>query len=191
LTSIWTFLRWRASGILGVAVAFVLLAPVVADAHAVVLPKTSVRGGYERYVLRVPNEKDVATTRVEIRFPRGLRVVSFADVPGWQLEVLTDSAKAIVGAVWTGTLLPRRFVEFPFQAANPRVSGRVTWPTIQTYAGGERVEWIGPEHSKTPASVTSIESAAWAGGGSVWLAGAAVLLSLVSLGLVMRRPRPI
>ena len=45
-----------------------LLCPAVAAAHAVVYPKTSAAGAYERYVLRVPNEKDTPTTRIEIRF---------------------------------------------------------------------------------------------------------------------------
>lgn len=34
-----------------------------------------------QYVLRVPNERDVPTVRVELHFPAGLRVVSFGDVP--------------------------------------------------------------------------------------------------------------
>ena len=88
------------AGILAVAV------PTLSWAHAVVFPRQSTTGGYEKYVLRVPNEKAVATTRVEIHFPAGLRVTSFADVPGWQLEVVTDSAKAITAAIWTGNLPP-------------------------------------------------------------------------------------
>lgn len=62
--------------------------PVAADAHAVVFPRTSAPGAYERYVLRVPSERDIPTTRIEIRFPTGARVVSFEDVPGWTLTVL-------------------------------------------------------------------------------------------------------
>jgi uncharacterized protein YcnI len=164
--------------------------PSVAWAHAVVLPKKSAPGGYEKYVLRVPNEKDVPTTRVEIHFPAGMRVVSFADVPGWQLEIVTDSAKAIVGAVWTGTLPAKHFVEFPFEAANPKTVTRVAWPTSQIYANGERVDWTGPETSKTPASVTSIEPAAQAGGiaANGWVAGIALIVAVVSLGLTIRRP---
>ena len=64
------------AGILAVAV------PTLSWGHAVVFPRQSTTGGYEKYVLRVPNEKAVATTRVEIHFPAGLRVTSFADLPG-------------------------------------------------------------------------------------------------------------
>jgi uncharacterized protein YcnI len=178
--------RWIAMSV-GAAI---MLAPTIALAHAVVYPKKSATGAYEKYLLRIPNEKDVPTTRVEIRFPAGLRVVAFEDVPGWQLQVITDSAKAIIGAVWTGSLPAQRFVEFPFEAANPKVAGRLPWLTYQTYSNGERVEWTGPEHSKTPASITTIETPSVVAslGVSPWFSIAALVLAFISVGLVMRRP---
>jgi len=165
----------------------------IALAHAVVYPKTSKIGGYEKYVLRVPNEKATATTRIEIRFPAGLRVTSFGDVPGWQIEVLTDSAKRIVGAVWTGTLPPQRFVELPFVGANPKAAATLVWPVYQTYAEGPRVEWTGAEGSKTPASSTSIVDGATdapgsSGGATRFVPWAALVLAVISLGLALRRP---
>jgi uncharacterized protein YcnI len=175
------------------AIALTLAVASLALAHAVVYPKTSKTGGYEKYVLRVPNEKATATTRVEIRFPAGLRVTSFGDVPGWQIEVLTDSAKRIIGAVWTGSLPPQRFVELPFVGANPKTATTLVWPVYQTYADGPRVEWTGAEGSKSPASVTSIveggsDAAGVTGGPTRWVAWAALVLALVSLGVALRRP---
>jgi len=171
-----------------------LALPTLVFAHAVVYPRESAPGAYEKYVLRVPNEKAVATTRVELRFPSEVRVVSFGDVPGWTLAVENDSAKRVVGAVWTGTLAPQRFVELPFVAANPRADARLVWPVYQTYADGERVAWTGPEDAKTPASTTVIRapigntpSGGMIGAG-LWMAIAALALSLVSLGVVLRRP---
>jgi uncharacterized protein YcnI len=134
----------------------ILVAPSIVFAHAVVFPKTSAPGAYEKYVLRVPNERDVPTIKVEIRFPEGLRVVSFGEVSGWKLQVLADSTQRVTGAVWTGVLPKERFVEFPFVAVNPKDSALVTWPTYQTYEGGERVEWTGPDSSFTPVSSTKI-----------------------------------
>jgi uncharacterized protein YcnI len=169
----------------------VLLVPALALAHAVVYPRSSTPGAYERYVLRVPNEKNVPTTKVELHFPAGVRVTGFEDVPGWTLEVVRDSAKAIVGAIWTGNLPPERFVEFPFIAVNPKVDGKIQWAAYQTYDGGERVEWTGPEGSKTPASVTTIAAAPTAGGagGSTFgVAIAALVLAVISLGLAIRKP---
>jgi len=185
-------------------VAAVVAVPTLSWAHAVVFPKTSTLGAYERYVLRVPNEKAVATTKVELRFPAGVRVTSIADVPGWQLEIVTDSAKAITAAIWTGTLPPQRFIEFPFVAVNPKTDARLEWPAYQTYADGQRVEWTGPEGSKSPASATTIAAApaspstdgtaaaapAQSGGLTQWLPWVALVISLVSLGLAMRKPEP-
>jgi uncharacterized protein YcnI len=170
--------------------ALLTIVPALAFGHATVYPKASTTGAYEKYVLRVPNEKEVATTRVEIRFPAGLRVTSFGDVAGWRLEVLTDSAQRIVGAVWTGTLPPQRFVELPFVGANPKTAGQLVWPVYQTYADGERVEWTGAAGTKAPASVTTIaEASAPAPSASVsssWVPWAALVLSLVALGFAIR-----
>ncbi|MEO8624507.1 MAG: DUF1775 domain-containing protein [bacterium] len=186
-----TFLGSRRSrNIALVASALAVLAiPSFLFGHSVVYPKTSTTGAHEKYVLRVPNEKVVATTRVEIRFSGDLRVSSFADVAGWQLEVLTDSAKRIIGAVWTGNLPPQRFVEFPFVATNPKTAGQLTWPTFQTYADGERVEWTGAPGTKSPASVTTIAEAPSAADKSApmnWVPWAALGLSIVALGLALR-----
>jgi uncharacterized protein YcnI len=183
--------RGRAGRRTSLALAFASIAlvvlPVWAFGHAVVFPRSSAPGAFERYVLRVPNEKTSPTTRVEIRFPADVRVTSFEDVPGWTLEVLSDSSKRIVGAVWTGSLAPQRFVEFPFMAANPKADGKIVWPAYQTYADGERVEWTGDEGTKRPASVTTIANASSsAGGAASWVPWLALVLAIVSLGLGLR-----
>jgi uncharacterized protein YcnI len=173
-------------------IAAILAARGLALAHAVVVPGASAPGAYERYVLRVPNEKDVPTTRVEITFPAEVRVISLVDVPGWRLETRADSSGRIIAATWTGTLPPERFVELPFMGVNPRAEGRIAWPVYQTYADGERVGWTGPEGSQTPASVTVIGGGATAAqtprgaGIATWLAAAGLVVGLVALGLVLR-----
>jgi hypothetical protein len=178
------------------ALVVLLLCPVVAAAHAVVYPKASAAGAYERYVLRVPNEKDTPTTRIEIRFPDAARVISFAEVPGWEVAPILDSAKRIVGAVWTGTLPPERFVELPFIAVNPKAATQLVWPVYQSYGSGERVEWTGAPESKTPASTTDVGMtgpAPLGGHGPMLTALAALALALIALGLALRAPplRPV
>ena len=175
------------------AVAALLFVPAVARAHAVVYPKASAAGAYERYVLRVPNEKGSSTTRIEIRFPDAARVISFADVPGWQVAPVLDSAQRIVGAVWTGTLPPQRFVELPFIAVNPKTPTQLVWPVFQSYADGERVEWTGAPDGKTPASTTDVGTtgpAPFGGRGPMLTALSALALSLIALGLSLRPSRP-
>lgn len=167
-----------------------LLFPMTLGAHAVVQPAEAPPGAYQRYVLRVPTEREVPTTRVEIRFPAAVTVVSFADVPGWTLEVMTDTAGRIVGAAWTGTLPPQRFVEFPFVAVNPREDVTIAWPVTQTYAGGEVVEWTGPEGSETPASVTVVAADSSDGRNpGMWLAAAGLVIALLALGFALRPSR--
>ena len=164
-----------------------LLLPAALLAHAVVHPDVAPPGAYQRYVLRVPTEREVPTERVEIRFPDAVTVVSFADVPGWELAVRTDAAGRIVGATWTGILPPERFVEFPFVAVNPRDEATLTWPVTQTYAGGEVVEWSGPEGSDAPASVTRVAAGdAGAPAWPLWVAGAALVVAILALGLAVR-----
>ena len=169
----------------------------LAMAHAVVYPKASTTGAHERYVIRVPNERAVATTRVEIQFPPAVKVGSFIDVPGWTLEVMRDSAKRITGAVWTGSLPPERFVEFPFVATNPKEPTDIRWPIVQTYADGERAEWTGPADSKRPASVTNVTSvtapapaAGVSAGANPMISYAALALAVISLGLSLRQRGP-
>jgi uncharacterized protein YcnI len=134
----------------------------------------------------VPTERDVPTTRIEIRFPDAVTVVSFADVPGWEIDVRTDRAGKMVGATWTGILLPERFVEFPFVAVNPRAETTLTWPVTQTYEGGEVVEWAGPEGSNTPASITRVSGDGDGWPASAWLAAAALLFAILALGFALR-----
>lgn len=168
----------------------ILVAPSIVFAHAVVFPTTSTPGAYEKYVLRVPNERDVPTHRIEIRFPEGLRVVSFGEVPGWKLQVLTDSIQRVTGAVWTGVLPKERFVEFPFVAVNPKDSTTLTWPTYQTYEGGERIEWTGPDSSYTPVSSTLVSNPAVVpikvSRTSLYISLIALLFALTALGVALR-----
>ena len=168
-----------------------LIAPALALAHAVVFPKTSTPGAYERYVLRVPNERDVPTLKVELHFPVGLRVVSFSEVPGWKLHVVTDSAQRIIGAIWSGVLPRDRFVEFPFVAVNPKDSTSLAWPAYQTYEGGERVEWTSSDTaSKTPVSATLIadttEKPVKVSRTSLYVSLVSLLFALTALGVALR-----
>jgi uncharacterized protein YcnI len=191
LLSLGAIARRTFAGI-SLAVACIALQAVPAHAHVTVWPRTAAPGGFERYVIRVPNEKNSATTRVEIRFPAEVRISSFLDVPGWNLQVLTDSAGKITGAVWTGTLPPKRFVEFPFIGVNPK-SGttRLVWPAFQTYADGEVVQWTGPTGSKRPASATELTTRSTGGSpATLWVAIAALVVAIVGLGLALRRAEP-
>lgn len=180
----------RALALVPLAATALAALPTPLHGHAVVHPAVSVPAAYEKYVLRVPNERDVPTVRVELEFPAPVHVVSFADVPGWDLTVERDGDGRITRAVWTGELPVDRFVEFPFVAVNPDEEARLAWPAWQTYAGGERVGWTGPEGSETPASTTTIEAGDGGPGWATILGGAALAVALVALGLGLRPAAP-
>lgn len=143
------------------AVACALLLTSVADlsAHAVVLPGEVETGAYQRYLLRVPNERDDATTRVTLRVPPGVRIVSFADVPGWSIHTEHGPDGDILSVTWTGELPVARFVELPFMAVNPAEPTRLKWDVVQRYADGLEMAWAGPADSSTPASFTEVSRA--------------------------------
>ena len=130
-----------------------------ATAHVTVVPKSSSPGAWEKYDLRMPNEKKIDTIALEVRFPANLRVVSFQDEPGWTVKPAYDAAGKITGAQWTGRLPPEQFVEFGLVAVNPKEGGDIVWSASQTYADGSVVDWSGPEGSKTPAPKVALKPA--------------------------------
>ena len=140
-------------------VAALLAVSTASIAHVTVSPKQSSPGAWQTYEIRLPNEKTVATTALEVRFPAGLQVKSFEDKPGWTVEPLRDSAGAITGARWTGQLAPERFVELGIIAVNPKSGSDVIFSATQTYADGTVVNWSGPPGSATPAPRVILKTA--------------------------------
>ncbi len=67
---------------------------------------------------------------------------------------------------------------------------QLVWPAYQTYEGGETVEWVGPEGADRPASTTQLAAApdsSGESGATFYVAVGALILAMVSLGLVLRR----
>jgi uncharacterized protein YcnI len=179
---------------LTVGVLLVAVTAANAIAHAVVFPDEAPTGAYQKYVLRVPNERGFATSEVGITFPAGVRVISFDEVPGWRLEATSnDGGATFAQATWTGELAVGRFVEFAFIGVNPTEETTLKWDVMQTYADGLAVEWTGPADSATPASLTSVRAADEAeasapgpsGLGST-LGAVALLVALLGLGVALR-----
>src|SRR6476646_6502204 len=94
------------------AVVLVLLVASMASAHLRIYPTESTVGAREKYTMRVPNEKQVPSSKIEGEFPVGLQVYDFEFKPGWKIDLKKDEKGNIVGATWTGTMQPYEFVEF-------------------------------------------------------------------------------
>lgn len=151
------------------AAALVVALAGPARAHVTVQPSEAVAGSFARFVVRVPNERDDAsTTRIEVQLPESLVFVSFQPKPGWTrtteteprtepVEVFGEQVTDFVASVtWEGgAIAPGEFEEFGFTARVPEEPTSLEFPAIQTYSSGEEVTWIGPEDSDAPAARVS------------------------------------
>lgn len=142
-----------------------------AFAHVTVQPEEATAGGFQTFVVQVPNERDDASTiKVEVQFPQSFAFVSFQDVEGWRREVTTvefdepieafgEEVTEGTGTVtWSGGRIePSEFETFAF-SAGPVPEGDMEFKAIQTYDSGEVVRWIGPADAEQPAAhVTGLD----------------------------------
>lgn len=131
----------------------------VALAHIRIFPTESTAGAREKYTMRVPNEKQVATTRIEGEFPAALKIYDFEFKAGWNVDIRKNADGQIVGATWTGTIAPYEFVEFGMLGINPRQAEPLVWKFVQYYADGNKEEFTGPAGSFYPAPTVLMRSA--------------------------------
>src|SRR5437660_4371534 len=135
-----------------------LVAPVV-FAHIRIYPTQSIFGAREKYTMRVPNERQSPTIRIEGDFPAGLEVYDFEFKPGWKIDFKKDDKGKIIGATWTGKIQPYEFVEFGMLGINPKQGTNLTWKFIQFYDDGTKEEFVGPVGSRLPAPVVALKPA--------------------------------
>jgi periplasmic copper chaperone A len=158
-----------------ISIAVLVLAavlPASALAHVTLQPDEAPAGGFARFDVRVPNERDnAATSKVEIELPDGFIFASYEPVAGWKVDVsmaklpepveshgepITEQVKRIT---WTATdpgaaIQPGQFRDFGLSVGLPETANEgdeLTFPSIQTYDNGEVVRWIGAPDSEEPA----------------------------------------
>jgi len=137
----------------------ILFAAQIALAHIRIFPTDSALGAREKYTMRVPNEKQVPSSKIEGEFPAGLQVYDFEFKPGWKIDFKKDAKGNIVGATWTGKMQPYEFVEFGMLAINPKEGTELTWKFIQYYDDGTKEEFTGPVGSRLPSPVVTLKPA--------------------------------
>jgi uncharacterized protein YcnI len=145
----------------GIAAGAVLLLAGPAFAHVTVQPGTAEKGGYSTIALKVPNEKDNASTvKLEVTLDpkHPLSSVMPQSVPGWDVKVektkldkpLQMHGKTIDEAVskitWTGGKIePGQFQQFPLSVGPlPTDTDALVFKALQTYSDDEVVRWIDP-----------------------------------------------
>jgi periplasmic copper chaperone A len=157
-------------------VAASLVATPVAAAHVTLNPGEWEAGGFARFAIRVPNERDgAATTKVRLRFPEQVISASFQPVEGWKRTVkmarldepIDDEGEQITERIdtvtWSGgRIRPGEFQEFgvSFQVPEEQAGTELAFPAVQTYSNGDIVRWIGPPDADEPAPTVTVTAAA-------------------------------
>jgi uncharacterized protein YcnI len=128
-------------------------------AHIRIAPTESAPGAREKYTMRVPNEKQVPSSKIEGEFPAGLDIYDFEFKPGWKIDFKKNDKGKIVGATWTGKIMPYEFVEFGMLGINPKEGTDLVWKFIQYYDDGTKEEFTGPVGSRLPSPVVTLKAA--------------------------------
>jgi uncharacterized protein YcnI len=134
----------------------------MASAHVSVIPKSSTTGAWETYTVKVPVEKEVATTKFTLKMPAGIDFQSYQPVQGWNFSSQKGSDEKVTTITFESTgegILPGQFQQFVFVAKNPENAQKAAWDAYQYYKDGSIVEWTGDEGSKAPHSITDIVTA--------------------------------
>ncbi|WP_372628803.1 YcnI family protein [Cohnella sp.] len=140
----------------------------LASAHVTVQPKEAPAGSYQVFTVRVPSEKDAATTQVKVAIPDGVNISRFEPKPDWTYEVEKGAEDKIVSVTWKATgsgLGATEFGEFRMQGKIADDAKELSWKAYQTYSDGEVVEWTGAPDADKPASVTKVTEATGDGHG--------------------------
>jgi uncharacterized protein YcnI len=132
----------------------------VAFGHIRIAPTESTAGAREKYTMWVPNEKQVSCSKIEGEFPAGLDIYDFEFKPGWKIEFKKNDKGKIVGATWTGKMMPYEFVEFGMLGINPKEGTELVWKFVQYYDDGTKEEFTGPVGSRLPSPVVTLKAAA-------------------------------
>ncbi len=147
-----------------VLAAFVL--PAAAVAHVTIQPAEWEAGAFSRTVVRVPNERDDATTTtVTVQFPENVPSARFQAHPFCEREVesapldepVEELTERIVSVTWTcdPPIAADGFEEFGLSFRVPedaQPGDEILFPATQTYSSGEVVNWVDPDpEGDTPA----------------------------------------
>jgi uncharacterized protein YcnI len=153
--------------------AALILVPAAAG-HVTINPDAVRADSFARFDIRVPNERDNAsTTKLVVKLPKGLVEVGFQPKPGWKRSVtmeklaepVTVEGETITEQVGTvtwqgGKIAPGEFDEFGISAKVPDEPGaKLAFPAVQTYSNGEVVRWIGAADADEPAPQVTLEAA--------------------------------
>ncbi|MFI9239114.1 YcnI family protein [Streptomyces sp. NPDC053079] len=168
----------RTSLVGGIAAGSLLLLAGPAFAHVSVQPGTAEKGGYSTINIKVPNEKDNASTvKLELSLDPKHPLVSVMPqaVPGWEVKVEKTKLdkpvqmhgkeinEAVSKVTWTGGKIePGQFQQFPLSVGKlPTDADELVFKALQTYSDDDVVRWIdastpGGHEAEHPAPVLKL-----------------------------------
>ncbi|GHB25335.1 YcnI family copper-binding membrane protein [Streptomyces chryseus] len=175
--------RMSVVSVAGAAASAVLLCAGTALAHVGVQPVgPAEKGGFATVNVKVPNERDNASTvKLEVSFPTDhpLSSVMPQPVPGWKTAVTKTKLdkplkvhgkeidEAVSKVTWTGGKIgPGEFQQFPLSLGQlPEDADQLVLKAVQTYDNDEVVRWIeepkeGEEEPQAPAPVLTLSEPA-------------------------------
>jgi uncharacterized protein YcnI len=148
----------------------------LASAHVTVQPTEVPAGSYQVFTVRVPTEKEIATTSVKLAIPDGVSVSRIEPKPEWTYEIEKNADNKFVSVTWKATgkgLGATEFGDFRVQGKVADDAKELVWKAYQTYSDGEVVEWTGAPDADKPASVTAVTAAVGDGHGTTSAASGA------------------
>ncbi|MSR06799.1 MAG: DUF1775 domain-containing protein [Gemmatimonadetes bacterium] len=170
---------------------------LLASAHVTVSPREIVSKGGGVFLVNVPTERPVATVKIRVEFPEGLRVSRIRAKAGWTAAVERDTSKAITAVTWSGGKIgPDEFDEFAFNARVNAPPSKLAFKAYQTYEGGETVAWTSTDtptpkdqHPAPQITITPVQSKYATAARENWLGATAMLLGFAALTMSMRNGR--
>jgi len=165
--------------VLAATLTTVAIAAPAADAHVTLNPRTATANSFARLDVRVPNERDDASTKtIVVTFPDGFYSVSVNRVWGWTAKVTMkplatpiptedgNITERVSKVTWRANsradwITPSMFEEFGLSMRIPNTPGRaLAFSSTQTYSNKEVVRWMGAAGSETPAPTVTVAAAA-------------------------------
>jgi uncharacterized protein YcnI len=152
----------RTSALLGACATSLVLIAGPALAHVTVQGPGATQGGFGKIAFRVPTEKEVPTTKLQVVFPTDapLANAGVKPHPGWTYSVVKVKPAAplkdddgntvdqvVQSITWTATaggIKPGEFDEFELSAGPFPKTDQMVFKALQTYGDGSVVRWIEP-----------------------------------------------
>jgi uncharacterized protein YcnI len=145
--------------LLSLLITSLLLFAGIASAHVEVSPNEALQGTFQEFTVRVPNEKDIPTVKIEIDVPSEIDISQLLSAPGWKHDLTKDSSGKITKITWTAVgegIASSEFQKFTVAGLIAKNASEISWKAHQTYQDGSVVDWTGNETSDTPGPVTKV-----------------------------------